>query len=146
MAFTATAYEDMPVAGASPLFTPAVYLAATCAVVQVDGGSVRFRLDGVPPRAGSGMLAEERSLIYLDSPDQIQRFRAVDEGQAVTLRAQFGYGLEGGFRVLTPSLTVVSSGQGEPEAELAAIRLGIELLVQHFTEDDVELLALAAVT
>ena len=142
MPFVATAYEDLSVGGAAPQFTAAVYLMATCAVIYVDGNSVRFRLDGVTPRAGSGILAEHRSVIHLDSPDQIQRFRPVDEGQGTTLRAQFGHGLDGGFRVLSPSPLAAQGSQLESSRDLCAIRIGLELLIQQFTDDKVDLMSM----
>ena len=85
------AYEDLTVAATSVGFTAATYLNANYATVHVEGGPVRFRLDGGTPTATVGDTLEIGDDLILDSAHQVADVRFIRrDGASATLRANFG--------------------------------------------------------
>ena len=85
------AYEDLTVASTSVGFTASTYSNGDYASVQVETAPIRFRLDAGTPTASVGQSLEVGDHIYLESREEVVRFRAIRrDGTSATLRCQFG--------------------------------------------------------
>ena len=85
------AYEDLTVAATAVGFTAATYGGASYASVLVQGGPIRFRLDGGTPTASVGDTLEINDRIELQGIEEVVRFRAIRrDGTSATLRVNFG--------------------------------------------------------
>lgn len=84
------AYEDLSVSTTSVGFTAATRDGADYARVTVEGGPVRYRLDGGTPTATSGATLEVGEAIELENEDEVLRIRfIIRDGVAATLRCHY---------------------------------------------------------
>jgi hypothetical protein len=91
MALTFFAFETVSVGGSAIGFTVATYATANQARVFVESAAIRFRLDGTDPTASVGEPVEMGTVITLDSPDQIQKFKAISQfGGTASLSCHYG--------------------------------------------------------
>ena len=85
------AYEDLTVGASSVGFTAATYGNANYAVVLVENGPIRYRLDAGAPTASVGDTLEVGARVFLESAEEVSRFRAIRrDGTSATLRVNFG--------------------------------------------------------
>ena len=92
MALTQTfAYEDLTVGSTAVTFTSATYSGADYASLSVEGGPIRFRLDGGTPTASVGERLEVGDRLVLTNRSEVKGFKAIRvDGASATLRVHFG--------------------------------------------------------
>lgn len=62
---------------------------ANRAWLTVEGGGLRYRLDGVDPTATVGHALADGGSLELEHRDQVQRARFIATGASATVRASF---------------------------------------------------------
>ena len=78
---------------ATAQLTEDTYDGAVGAFITVQGGPIRFRLDGNRPSYPNGHVAGEGDIIELHSRDELQRFRAVADAEtAAILQVSYSHG------------------------------------------------------
>lgn len=86
-----TVFESITVSTVAVSLTEATYGGCSHALITVEGATVRFRLDGTAPTAAIGHEAFADDTIELESPDELQKFRAIRRDSIdATLRASYG--------------------------------------------------------
>jgi hypothetical protein len=82
-------YETKTVSTTAVVLTEGVYQNNTRALITVEVGSVRFRLDGTAPTTSVGHLLSTGDQLVLDSADQIQKVQFISAAGG-TLGCSYG--------------------------------------------------------
>lgn len=62
----------------------------SCAYITVEGGSVRFRVDGVDPTTTTGHACSDQDIVVLDTRLALEQFRVIRSGdQDATLQVTY---------------------------------------------------------
>lgn len=85
--------EALAVSSVAVTLTAATYAACNVATIECQTAAVRYTVDGGTPTATAGHVLEVGDVLTLDSPDQLQKFKAIrrDAGDAV-LHCSYGRG------------------------------------------------------
>ena len=87
-------YEDITVAATSKALTAATYSNGDYARIKVEGGAVRFRLDGGAPTASVGEALEIGAVLELFGTREISQARFIRrDATSATLRVHYATSL-----------------------------------------------------
>lgn len=85
--------EALAVSSSSTPLTAATYAGCNVAFIECQTAAVRFAVDGGTPTATLGHVLEVGDALTLDSPDQLQKFRAIRrDGADAVLHCSYGRG------------------------------------------------------
>jgi hypothetical protein len=95
---SAFAQETVTIGNTAGTLTQAVFSGAVRATIAVETASIRFRIDGGPPAATVGILANPGDIIVLPHPVMIANFQAIrTTSVSATIWAIYESGLPGGL-------------------------------------------------
>lgn len=73
-------FEKVDIQGTAKGLTPAEYKNAQYALVSVETADIRCRFDGVNPTATDGIPFEDGDKFWIESAEDIARFKAIRSG------------------------------------------------------------------
>ena len=82
-------FETLTLGAAAEGFSPQRAGRANRAWLTVEGGSLRYRLDGDDPTPAVGHLLAAGHTLELEHRDQVQRIRLIAVAASATVRASF---------------------------------------------------------